>query len=66
MFSKIANNFGGIIDIDKRTLIMDNLFQARIKFRGVVEGFLSNFMDVRIGEDSFIVRVWPLSKWGGQ
>lgn len=60
VFSRIADNFGGLIEVDRQTLFLDNLFNAKIKVKGLKECFLSNFLDIQIGNKKYMVCVWPL------
>lgn len=54
-----------MIDVDRNTLFLDNLFHAHIKVKGMGDCFLSNYLDIQIGEVKYTVRVWPLRRSNG-
>ncbi|KAI7984035.1 hypothetical protein LOK49_LG15G02659 [Camellia lanceoleosa] len=62
VFQYIGQRCGGLLEVNRRTVSLDNLFEVRLKVRGFDCGFLLPFLEVKVGGRSSIVRLRPLSK----
>ncbi|CAL5379278.1 unnamed protein product [Camellia sinensis] len=62
VFQIIEEKCGGLLEVDRRTIALDNLFEARLKVRGFDSGFLPAFMEVKVEGRSSMVRLKSLSK----
>ncbi|KAK9910625.1 hypothetical protein M0R45_034581 [Rubus argutus] len=60
-FKLIGDICGGLIEVDKRTANLKSLYEARIKVRENVSGFLPEWVKLSEGEQSYIVHIQPLS-----
>ncbi|KAK9949905.1 hypothetical protein M0R45_005415 [Rubus argutus] len=60
-FKLIGDICGGLIEVDKRTANLKSLYEARIKARENVSGFLPEWVKLSEGEQSYIVHIQPLS-----
>ncbi|CAL5381112.1 unnamed protein product [Camellia sinensis] len=48
VFQIIGEKCGGLLEVDRRTIALDNLFEARLKVRGFDSSFLLAFMEVKM------------------
>ncbi|CAL5381200.1 unnamed protein product [Camellia sinensis] len=62
VFQIIGEKCGGLLEVDRRTIALDNLFEARLKVRGFDSSFLLAFMEVKMEGRSSMVRLKSLSK----
>ncbi|CAL5379590.1 unnamed protein product [Camellia sinensis] len=62
VFQIIGEKCGGLLEVDRRTIALDNLFEARLKVRGFDSGFLPAFMEVKVEGRSSMVCLKSLSK----
>lgn len=64
VFQYIGQRCGGLLEVDRRTVSLDNLFEVRLKVKGFDCGFLLAVLEVKVGGRSSMVRLRPLSKPG--
>ncbi|GMP58042.1 hypothetical protein CsSME_00021858 [Camellia sinensis var. sinensis] len=57
---------GGLLEVDKRTMTFGNLFEARLKVKGLRNGFLPTTIDVQLDGSSAVVRLNALTKSSGR
>ncbi|CAL5381126.1 unnamed protein product [Camellia sinensis] len=62
VFQIIEKKCGGLLEVDRRTIALDNLFEARLKVTGFDSGFLPACMVVKVEGRSSMVRLKSLSK----
>ncbi|KAI8012629.1 Pentatricopeptide repeat-containing protein [Camellia lanceoleosa] len=62
VFQIMGDKCGGLVEVDRRTIALDNLFEARLKVRGFDSGFMPAFMEVKVEGRSAMVRLKALSK----
>ncbi|KAM7465492.1 hypothetical protein LguiB_013054 [Lonicera macranthoides] len=62
VFELIGKRCGGLLEYDKRTTIMSQIFSAKIRARGNSSGFIPAEIDVCIEEDNFTVKLKVISK----
>ncbi|KAM7476990.1 hypothetical protein LguiB_024233 [Lonicera macranthoides] len=62
VFELIGKRCGGLLEYDKRTAIMSQIFSAKIRARGNSSGFIPAEIDVCIEEDNFTVKLKVISK----
>ncbi|CAL5350478.1 unnamed protein product [Camellia sinensis] len=62
IFHYIGKKCGGLLEVDRRTVSLENLFEVRLKVRGFDSGFLPVCMEIKEGDRSSMVRLKPLSK----
>ncbi|GMP84160.1 hypothetical protein CsSME_00037788 [Camellia sinensis var. sinensis] len=62
VFHYLGKKYGGLLEVDRRTVSLENLFEVRLKVRGFDSGFLPVCMEIKEGDRSSMVRLKPLSK----
>ncbi|GMQ07580.1 hypothetical protein CsSME_00051717 [Camellia sinensis var. sinensis] len=66
VFEWIGTKCGGLLEVDSRTRSFRNLFEARLKVKGIGNGFLSTTIDVQVEGVSAAVRLKALTKPSGR
>ncbi|CAL5428717.1 unnamed protein product [Camellia sinensis] len=63
IFEQIGRKCGGLLEVDNRTKKFENLFEVRLKVRGLDSGFLPSTLEISTDHGVITVRVKGISKF---